>query len=393
MGAMVLPEYGGGSLVNLIASLIDACVAPGPTRATAHAPLALLPPGAFENARNIVLVIVDGLGDSYLRTRGEGGEIARRRRGSITSVFPSTTASAITTTYTGLTPLEHGLTGWFTYFGEAGCVGSALPLRCRGDESPLRARGVASARFFRGASLFDALAVRPIVVTWRAIVDSEYNVHHCGRAERRAYDSLDGLIAETEAAVKSGSERKFVYVYWPDYDSASHRHGAASRVAAEKFEAFDAAFGRLLARLEGTESIVVLTADHGFIDSSPADAIELSDGPGLQAMLRLPLCGERRVAYCYVQAGRVAEFAARASDWLGGRADVRASRDLVEQGWFGPGDPHPRFAERIGDIALVMRENYTIKDWVPGEARHLHVGNHGGTSEDEMRIPLVVEHT
>src|SRR5205085_2630768 len=114
-----LPDYGGGSLVNLIASIVKACG--GRAR---HAPLK-----NFEvaEARNIVLLIVDGLGDRYLMSRGAGGALASRRRGAITSVFPSTTASAITTSYTGCTPLEHGLTGWFTLFGEAGCVGSALP--------------------------------------------------------------------------------------------------------------------------------------------------------------------------------------------------------------------------------------------------------------------------
>jgi hypothetical protein len=30
---------------------------------------------------------------------------------------------------------------------------------------------------------------------------------------------------------------------------------------------------------------------------------------------------------------------------------------------------------------------------VPGDPRHLHIGNHGGTSEDEMLIPLIVEKT
>ena len=40
-----------------------------------------------------------------------------------------------------------------------------------------------------------------------------------------------------------------------------------------------------------------------------------------------------------------------------------------------------------------MRGRGTVKDWVPGESRHLHIGNHGGMSEDEMRIPLVVAKT
>src|SRR5256886_5659830 len=53
----------------------------------------------------------------------------------------STTASAITTSYTGRTPLEHGLTGWFTYFGAAGCVASPLQFRSRGENLPLQQRG------------------------------------------------------------------------------------------------------------------------------------------------------------------------------------------------------------------------------------------------------------
>jgi hypothetical protein len=39
---------------------------------------------------------------------------------------------------------------------------------------------------------------------------------------------------------------------------------------------------------------------------------------------------------------------------------------------------------------IVMNGRGTVKDWVPGESRHLHIGNHGGLSEDEMNIPLVV---
>src|SRR6185503_4532885 len=109
------PDYFGGSLVNLIATIVESR---GGT--ALHPGLKNAPSDELRNARNIVLLIIDGLGDNYLMRRGAGGELARRRRASMTSVFPSTTASAITTSYTGRTPLEHALTGWFTYFGEAG---------------------------------------------------------------------------------------------------------------------------------------------------------------------------------------------------------------------------------------------------------------------------------
>ena len=380
----MLPDYRGGSLVNLIASIVEGCAG-----RPMHPALRALPASELAAARNVVLLIIDGLGERYLERRARDGELGRRRRAAITSTFPSTTASAITTSYTGCTPLEHGLTGWFTYFGAAGCVAAALPFRSRGENVSLRLRGVAPSNVYVAPSLFDSLGVRPIVVTDRKIVDSDYNVHHCGRAERRACDTLEGLVAECEAAVKSGPERKLVYAYWPQYDTLSHKHGAESAAAADHFAQVDEAFGRLLARLAGTESIVVATADHGFIDVTPEESLALEDAPGLAAMLRFPLCGERRVAYCHVHSEK--EFILRARDWLKDTADVRPSRELVAEGWFGPGTPHPAIAERIGDVALVMRGHYTVKDWTPGEPRHLHIGNHGGTSEDEMMIPLIVE--
>jgi hypothetical protein len=381
------PDYAGGGFVNLIASLVAGCG--GEPR---HPELRLLAAAEAAGARNVVLAIFDGLGDNYLRTHGAHGTLARHRRGAISAVFPSTTASAITTSFTGATPYEHGLTGWFTYFGAAGCVAAPLPFRSRGDNLPLAARGISGSHLYSGKSLFDSIAVRGIVVTHRSIVDSNYNQHYCGRAQRIPYADLQGFVAQTEAAVKSGPERKFVYTYWPEFDTLAHRHGVASSEVRAQFERVDAAFANLLERLTGTDTLVVATADHGFLDSTGSASLTLEDAPGLAGMLRFPLCGERRAAFCHVQEGRVAEFKARARDWLGDRAEVRGSAELVEEGWFGSGQPHPRLAERIGDVTLLMTGTYTVKDWTPGEAHHLHIGNHGGTSEDEMRIPLVVAH-
>src|SRR2546421_2684577 len=150
------PDYSGGSLVNLMASIVEACGG-----RPLHLPLKGLAIGA---ARNVVLLIIDGLGDNYLKRRG--GELLAKRRASITSVFPSTTASAITTSYTAATPLEHGLTGWFTYFGEAGCVGAPLPFTSRGDGLSLEKRSFHPSQAFTDDSIFKSIPIRSIVVTY-----------------------------------------------------------------------------------------------------------------------------------------------------------------------------------------------------------------------------------
>jgi hypothetical protein len=53
------PDYAGGSLVNLIASITEAR---GGRRR--HAPLKALSGEPLAAARNIVLVLIDGLGDN-----------------------------------------------------------------------------------------------------------------------------------------------------------------------------------------------------------------------------------------------------------------------------------------------------------------------------------------
>jgi len=93
---MLRPDYAGGGFANLIASIVEACGG-----APRHAPLSALPAAELAQAGNVLLLLIDGLGDNYLRREGAGGALLARRRGAITSVFPSTTASAITTSYTG----------------------------------------------------------------------------------------------------------------------------------------------------------------------------------------------------------------------------------------------------------------------------------------------------
>ena len=136
--------------------------------------------------------------------------------------------------------------------------------------------------------------------------------------------------------------------------------------------------------------MVITVADHGFIDSPKSSCVELEDHPQLAQTLMLPLCGERRTAYCYLQPGQEARSSTMCKPGSAHCADLYRSSDLITQGWFGLGPANPRLAERVGHYALLMKDDYTIKDWILGEPRHLTFGVHGGTSAAEMHVPLIV---
>ncbi|MBC7779026.1 MAG: alkaline phosphatase family protein [Proteobacteria bacterium] len=388
----VMPDYRDASLVNLMAS-IEAGTGGVHAERSPHRTLALLPPARVRAARRIVLLVIDGLGDGYLATHGRDTAFAEHRVGRMTSVFPSTTATAISTFLTGAAPREHGLTGWHIWLEEIGRVATILPFRTRGERRLLRELGVNPLHFFaQPTPLAARLATATATVSPRWIIDSDYNLAHNGPATRFPYQTRDQFFDQIFTAVQSTQARQFIYAYYPEIDANSHDHGTRSLEVAAELWRLDQGLRSLLARLAGSDTLVIVTADHGFIDAPEARAIEIDAHPEIAAMLAHPLCGERRLAYAYVNAGMHAQFERAVQAQLGHALDLLPSPQAIAAGWFGiaQGRDHPMFARRIGDYLLMMRPGWTIKDWVAGENRHRLVGVHGGTTADEMYVPLVV---
>jgi hypothetical protein len=198
------------------------------------------------------------------------------------------------------------------------------------------------------------------------------------------------MFAAVRDVVRGGQGRQYVYAYYSELDSLAHAHGIGSDRVREELTRIDAAFGRFLEEIAGTDTLVIFTADHGFVDTRPETVVDLDDHPELAATLAVPLCGEPRVAYCYVKPGAAKVFERYVERRLGHAATLARSSDLMADGWFGPGPAHPRLAERIGDYMLIMKEGYAVRDHVPGERRHVQIGVHGGPTEDEMLVPLVI---
>lgn len=382
---MMLPDYQGGSIANLMSSIIAALGGPS----SPCPPLAMLDRSTFRQSRNLLLMVIDGLGYDFVMGAGAGSTLARHTKTRLTSVFPSTTATAITTFLTGLAPQQHALTGWHMYLREIGAVIAVLPFCVRGSEETLSRAGIKAAQLFSHTAAFDRIEAQSYALSPNRIVNSEFNIAHCGAAKRRGYDSLAELF-DSLAAVIAEPGRKFVYAYFPEIDSLAHAHGIRSREVALRYAELDQQLNRFIDRACGTDTMLVVTADHGFIDSGPDRVIELSQHSQLAAMLMLPLCGERRAAYCYVRPGRSQEFERYVATRLESFTDLHRSEELIEEGYFGLGAPHPELKRRIGDYTLLMKNNYVIKDWLPGERRHLHIGVHGGVSREEMEVPLVL---
>jgi len=84
------PDYLGGSIVNLMASLGARLGAPP----SDYALLKALPAERLQEAKRVALVVIDGLGAELLSHVGTGSALAELQTATMTSVYPPTTASA-----------------------------------------------------------------------------------------------------------------------------------------------------------------------------------------------------------------------------------------------------------------------------------------------------------
>jgi hypothetical protein len=382
---MLIPDYTGGGVLNLMSSLVAAQGGP----ATGYSACSLLEGSDLGQARQVLLLVVDGLGWNYLNRVGAGGHLHSHCLGSLTSVAPPTTAAAIPMFFTAAPPARHGFTGWFTWLRELGCVSAVLPYVTRHGHLPLGDKSPGPLELSQCEPITNRLPVACHVISPRHIAHSVFNRGFSGSAEIHPYDDMNGFFCIVRDTLQSGAGRKYVHAYWADLDTIAHVHGIGSDEARQQLEQFDHYFGQLLQELRGTDTAVVVTADHGFVDVPSERVVRMGDHPELADCLSLPLCGEPRMAYCYVKPGRQEQLERYVNSELAEQMTLSASQDLIDQGLFGPGPTHPQLAHRVGDCTLLLKENYMIKDHLPGEHDFELIGMHGGLSEDELYVPLV----
>ena len=113
----VLPAYGGACIDGLVRALLE--------RRSGAPPWLPLP---AVDARQIVLLILDGLGWEQLSARAHlAPTLCSMVGGPITTVAPSTTATALTSLTTGEPPARHGVVGYRVRVG-----GNDVPTSCAG---------------------------------------------------------------------------------------------------------------------------------------------------------------------------------------------------------------------------------------------------------------------
>ncbi|MFF9287351.1 alkaline phosphatase family protein [Streptomyces griseosporeus] len=372
------PEYGTGSLADLLPTLAAGMGVPGTTAAIEE-----LAPAD----RNCVFLI-DGLGWEQLRAHPDEAPfltslLPTSRGGTarpLTAGYPATTATSLASVGTGLPPGAHGLPGYTVRNPATGELMNQLRWHPWTSPRPWQPYPTVF-QLAHDAGVHAAQVSSPSFqntpLTKVALSGGTFHGRLTGE------ERMD-LAAEQLAA----GDRALVYTYYAELDGAGHRYGVASDTWRGQLMTVDRLAQRLAEQLPPRTALYV-TADHGMIDV-PFDEehrIDFDEDWELRAGVAL-LGGEGRARHVYAVPGAANDVLAVWREVLGEQFWVASRDEAIAAGWFGP-HIDERVYERIGDVVAAAHDDVLLiaSQREPNES--VMVGNHGSMTPAEQLVPLL----
>ncbi|QDY79416.1 alkaline phosphatase family protein [Streptomyces qinzhouensis] len=373
-----VPEYGSGSLADLLPTLAAGLGVPGFTAAIPE----LVP------ADRVCVFLIDGLGWEQIRNHPEQApylfSLLHTSRGGtgrpITAGFPATTATSLASVGTGLAPGRHGLPGYTVRNPTTGTLMNQLRWKPYTDPHAWQPHPTVFG-LAHTAGVHTAQVSSPLFETTplTRIALSGGTFHGRLSGEER----MD-LAAEQLAA----GDRSLVYTYYSDVDGMGHRYGVDSDAWRGQLAHVDRLVQRLAEQLPRRAALYV-TADHGMIDV-PFDEesrIDFDEDWELRAGVAL-LGGEGRARHVYAVPGAASDVLTVWREVLGDRFWVASREEAIAAGWFGPAVDE-RVLGRIGDVVAAACDDLAITASVREPLESAMAGMHGSMTPVEQLVPLI----
>jgi len=394
---MIKPDYEGYGLANFVSSVLK-CFG---YKSLKHKPVpeATLE-GYLEDIDNLVLLLVDGL--SYYQIKGFADKYLKHLNPLImplTSTFPSTTTTALTTLSTGLTPVEHGIIGYTMHLKEIGVVlsltnfaPSAAP-----ESTTLLQAGLDPSSFLNIENIHTKVkrcGVHPILMTRRIYRESPFTAMLCSDAEIETYVSASDLFIRLRKIIEQAKDRVFIFPYWDGFDISAHIYGPESEESEAELEAFFSSLkSNMIDRLHHSvakKTAMLVLSDHGQVTLAADEVLMVSDHPSLLNALHIPPTGDSRAACLYIKPDMREEVFRYVEKYLANLFVVYDVRTLIKEGVFGLGEAKPNLLDRTGDLILLPKRNGAVAYNYRPKSRGFELkGGHGGLHPKEVLIPLL----
>jgi hypothetical protein len=364
----VIPDYQGPNLVGLIPAL---SAPPGNRPDWVPEPL--------KDAEQVVLLVIDGLGWLQLQERAELAPVlSGMLGGTITSVAPTTTATALTSITVSAPPAAHGIVGYKLVVD--GTEGREVMNVLRWRSASGDMREVVDPSTFQPILPFGG---RPVPVVSKAEFNGTgFSTAHQRGAPLAGWVQPSSLPVEVRRLIGAGTP--LVYAYYEGIDKVAHFHGFGDHYDAE-LVAVDRIVGDLLDGLPAGVGLAV-TSDHGQVEvGERATGLD----PRITSEIEMA-SGEARFRWLHAASGgsgSIEKLATLAGEIYGDEAWVATCDQMEADGWFG-GPLSPTVRARLGDVAVVPYA--PVGYLAPTETSEpVLVCRHGSLTPEEMFVPFL----
>ncbi|WP_165496196.1 alkaline phosphatase family protein [Alloscardovia theropitheci] len=337
------------------------------------------------NVTSAIVVLIDGLGYwNVVERKGHApylrNLLSRNNNDRpISTCFPSTTVAAMGVFGTGTCPGLTGMTGY-----------SQINPATRELSQMIKfTGGLVPEDVQTQPTIFEKLSEQGVRVTTCGM--PQFKKSALTRAALRGTLYISGNTAahRLEAAIKASHMPGLTYLYIRDADKMGHQYGWDDEHWIGVFENIDSQLRTLASRC-APGTLIVITADHGMINSNPSTRIDISEDESLIQGVE-QVGGEPRAVALYACEGENPnDIAERWKARLGNRALIMTRDDAVDSGIYGPVSDEVK--PYLGDVIAIACDDTTLIDSRTQSDQATRLPSvHGSLTKAELDIPFFVD--
>lgn len=379
MSEIIYPDY-HNSILNLITSLLKYYHVE-----TNHESLQILDETLQRKYKNVVFVILDGMGKDILEKNSPNGFFNKNNIKTITSVCPATTTAALTTYYSGRTPYETGWIAWSQYFKEYGRAIDMLSHKESYQNDPLKNIKM---------DVFKEIVNYETVFQKIEKVSTNVNAYEImpDYSDRKSARSLRANnieeICEHIKLICNNKNENFIMAYCDNPDGLLHKYGCTSKEVKEMIVNAEKQIEKLKKELSD-DTLIIISADHGHKDIHKV--YNLLDYPEIQECLIMPPSLESRALAFWVKEEKKQKFEELFKKEFSNDFLLLSKEQVLEKNILGIGEKHKKVDDFIGNyLALSISDAIIQIETYLAEGKSVKKSTHCGLSKEEMEVPLIL---
>ena len=320
--------------------------------------------------KNIVILILDGLGTNVLNKNLEETDFLRKNYyKDVNSIYPSTTAAATTSIISGLTPYESGWTGWQNYIKE---LNKNIVLFNGKDYYKDE---------FTGVTGYNKLPYKTFCSDSNVpgeIIQPDF------KTNKR---DLKDLLKRSLKSLKK-KKSNIQYIYHTEPDSMMHMLGTGTKEVKDLLNTMNKDIEEYASKLPN-DTLLIVSADHGHIDVEP---LYFADCKILMNMLNRRPSNDGRCATFSVKDEYKTQFEKLFNQLFKNVYKLYKSEDAIKLGFFGNKDDikHERIDDFLADYVAVATNKYYFEMHPIAEAEIKFKSHHAGITKEEMKVPVIL---